>query len=254
MFSFGNKEFRTLESQVYYLTDKFKNYLEIDRTLSDFGIKVLGVKTSAEDLPTEGMEYGDAYLVSFTGQEPFDIYIWTRQDTEGDIEEGEWQDLGTFPQPGPQGPQGERGPQGDRGPIGPTGATGQRGPQGLKGDTGDTGPQGIQGPIGPEGAAGRIYNLAGILQSSDNLPDPTVIKDLNRGYLVENEGIKELYLQIGLTFDSAVWTNVGPIAGAGTDIYVNSQYLDELRLTSPIATEGYVNQILGPIEQALEEI
>lgn len=251
---FGDKEFRNLQQQVYYLTDKFRDYLEIDRTLGGFGIKVLGVKATAEELPTEGMEYGEAYLVSSTLQEPYDIYIFTRHESDEEVEEGEWINLGTFPQPGPQGPQGERGLQGDRGQIGPQGPTGLRGPQGEKGEKGDTGLQGIQGPVGPEGAAGRIYNLAGILESPDNLPSPTTIRDLNRAYLVTNEGIKELWLQIGLTFESAIWTNAGPIAGAGTDIYVGSEFLDELRLTSPIATEQYVQQTLGPIEQALEEI
>lgn len=255
MLNFGNKEFRTLEAQVYYLTGKFKDYLEIDRTLSDFGIKVLGVKSSADDLPTEGMEYGDAYLVSATLQKPFAIHIWTRQDTEGDVEEGDWQNLGTFPQPGPTGPTGATGPQGDRGPIGPTGATGPRGPQGERGLQGIQGPQGLQGDQGPAGPEGTVYKLAGILSSTANLPDPETLQNLNIAYLVTNgENVKELYVQIGLSFSSAVWTNVGPLAGAGTDIYVNGIFQDEIRTTSPLATEGYVDQVLGPIEEALEVI
>lgn len=255
MFNFGNKEFRTLESQVYYLTDKFKDYLEIDRTLSDFGIKVLGVKTSAEDLPTQGMEYGDAYLVSSTGQAPFSIHIWTRQDTDDDVEEGDWQNLGTFPQPGPAGATGPVGPQGDRGPIGPTGATGPRGPQGERGLQGIQGPQGLQGDQGPAGPEGTVYKLGGRIESTSLLPNPVDLQNLNIAYLVKNsENVYELYVQIGLTFSEAVWTNVGPIAGAGTDIYYNGVFQDEIRTTSPLATEGYVDQVLGPIEQALEGI
>lgn len=253
MFNFGNKEFRSLEAQVYYLTDKFKDYLEIDRTLSDFGIKVLGKKASASDLPTEGMEYGDAYLVSSTLHQPYQIYIWTRQDTEE--EQGEWNNLGTFPQPGPTGATGPTGPQGERGPIGPTGAIGPRGPQGIQGLQGIQGPQGNQGVQGPAGPEGTVYKLAGKLSSSSLLPSPASLQNLNIAYLVLNgESVYELWVQIGLTSATAVWSNVGPIAGAGTDVYYNGVFQDEIRTTSPLATEEYVDSVLGDINTLLEAI
>lgn len=248
---FDGRDYRNLQEQVQYLTDKMKSYLEIDRTLAGFGIKVLGKKATEEELPTEGMEFGDAYLVSATLEEPYNIYIWTRQE---DTDDGEWNDLGVFPQQGPQGPQGLQGPQGERGATGPQGPQGPRGPQGIQGLQGIQGIQGLQGPQGATGPQGTVYTLMGILDSEDDLPSPTIIRNLNYAYLVLNNGVKELWVQLGATFASAVWTNAGPIAGAGTDIYVNGEFVNTLSLPSPLATEAYVQQILGPIEEALEEI
>ena len=101
-----------------------------------------GVVAAVGDLPTEGNQQNDAYIVEETNT----VFVW---------DGAQWDDLGSI-----QGPTGPTGPQGIQGNLGTTGPTGPTGPQGAAGVgvTGPTGPQGadstVAGPTGPTGPAG----------------------------------------------------------------------------------------------------
>ena len=96
-----------------------------------------------------------------------------------------------------------RGPQGERGPVGE---------RGLRGPVGERGLQGPPGPISP----GIVIHA--IVNSVDDLPAPTVLNNLSVAYLVG----KTLYIQIGETPSTAVWTNMG-IFNGGTTVTVSGQ-------------------------------
>ena len=110
-------------------------------------INYAGLVATVGDLPADGNNVNDAYLVTADGN----LYIWNGST---------WVDSG--PLVGPTGPTGEAGPTGSQGPIGPTGETGPTGatgpevtgPAGEIGPTGPTGPSG--GPTGPTGPTGAI--------------------------------------------------------------------------------------------------
>lgn len=109
------------------------------------GISLQGTVATVGDLPANGNQEGDLYIVSADG----DGYAW-----DGNM----WTNVGAIQ--GPQGPQGApgdqgpTGPQGDTGPAGPQGDPGPQGPKGDEGDQGPAGPQGDQGPQGDPGPAG----------------------------------------------------------------------------------------------------
>lgn len=88
-----------------------------------------------------------------------------------------------------------------KGPQGATGATGQAGPQG---ETGATGPQ------GPRGESGGFANFLGVLESEENLPDPTLLNK-HDGYLVGESAPYDAYVIIGQEDNKATWQwcNVG---------------------------------------------
>lgn len=153
------------------------------------GIKVLGIKNSADELPKTAAD-GDCYFVS--GH--LHVYASNKWTDLGNVK-GEKGDKGepgadgargerglkgdkgdqgeagpTGPQGlpgktgpiGPQGPPGERGyigPKGEPGPQGPKGDRGLQGAQGFKGDKGETGKPGERGPIGPKGDKGDSVEL-----------------------------------------------------------------------------------------------
>lgn len=142
------------------------------------GIRIAGIVSSEEDLPTSAAE-GDIWLVGESA--PYEGYS---------LNAGQWIDLGplTVGPAGPPGPQGETGESGPAGPAGqdgedgvspevtvesitgghtvtitdadhPSGQSfdvmdGAKGDKGDKGDTGETGSTGPQGPKGDTGAAG----------------------------------------------------------------------------------------------------
>lgn len=112
-------KFMTLENTVDLLIDAVNQHYDVDRVLANFGIKVLGTKSSPDELPTPAVAFGDAYLVSTAedGQgEPYDVYIWTRYDSnETDPQYGFWLNIGLISTVGPQGPEGKPGIQGPTG-------------------------------------------------------------------------------------------------------------------------------------------
>ena len=212
MLAFGNKEFRNLQEQVL---ENMKNIQAIEggsMVIGEFGIKVIGQVASPDDLPDpetfEG-EYGDAYLVGTTT--PYDYYIYTR--AFENEEYPTWFNIGVFPAPGPQGPQGPAGADGAQGPRGiqgPTGATGPMGLQGPKGDKGEKGDKGDTGDTGPQGPAGITYEILGTVDSSSELPSPTIVQR-NSAYLVGTEAPYDLYVIMGQT-GSLVWFDCGQVS------------------------------------------
>ena len=278
MLNYGNKDFRNLQEQVLKNMNDIQDMMQGVNVLADFGIKVVGQVDSSSDLPdpsTYEGDYGDAYVVG--EEEPYDYYIFTRA-FEGE-EEPQWFDLGQFPVPGPQGETGATGatgatpvitgaatvstldpgqsatvsvtksgtnenptltfafaiPQGAQGIQGPAGAQGPRGPQGL---------QGIQGPKGEQGG---LIEIVGIVATADLLPAPSTLEKLDAAYLVGSSPDYELYVQVGNTPSTALWTNLGAI-NEGTVVTVNGTPQTVWEATGqfvPISEGELVNTLYG---------
>ena len=212
MFKYDGKEYRNLMEQVEKNKNDILYILEQKGVLNEFGLTVVEQITSVDDLPSTdseefaALEYGDTYAVGT--EEPYTLYIKTR--ANGTHPNDYWFNLGLFPLPGPQGPQGEPGPQGDTGPQGEQGIQGIQGipgPQGEPGPQGDTGPQGIAGPTT---AVNKIF---GIVPTTASLPNPVTLNDLSAAYLVGSASPYNLYIQVGETPATAVWTNMGAYTG-----------------------------------------
>ena len=244
----GNVVKRDLQEQVEKNKQDIAKHYEIDRVLSDWGIKVLGVVNTPSDIPEGIYEYGDAYGVR-TGS-GIVYYVWTRANINIGQDEDYWLDIGALSLVGPTGPQGLQGPQGIQGVRGslwvssttaPTSQFGNngdqwldtttgdvyqkgtstwdrtgniKGPQGIQGPTGPKGEQGIQGPTGsqgPKGDTGSSFKIGGLLNSIDNLPTPT---EANRsiGYAVKRQdNTYDLYVVVGT--DNLQWVNMGRVEG-----------------------------------------
>lgn len=121
MLKIDGKEFRNLEEQVRKNQQDIRYLSEEGGSLNEFGIKVVGEVSSADQLPNVELyqgEYGDAFAVGT--QPPFTLYIWTRP-FDGSFASGFWFNIGLFPAPstvpGPQGPQGPAGQDGAPGSI-----------------------------------------------------------------------------------------------------------------------------------------
>jgi hypothetical protein len=78
MFVCNGLEFRSLEDQVLFLTQKVAEHYAADRILANFGIRIVGSVGSPTDLPTVGKNFGDAYVVG-SGSD-ITIYIWAEPD------------------------------------------------------------------------------------------------------------------------------------------------------------------------------
>ena len=116
-------EFRNLEEQVLKNKEDIARHYEIDRALANFGIKVIGRVTTANDLPdpvTYQGVYGDAYAVGNSAQinagiGSYKYFIFTRPDPNSGEFTNYWLDVGSISVVGPQGPQGPKGEKGDTG-------------------------------------------------------------------------------------------------------------------------------------------
>lgn len=114
-----------LEKTVGLLVEAVNKHYDVDRVLTDFGIRVLGRVNYAADIPGNSGNiedryqgnFGDAYLVAqnHDGQAPWDIFIWTRLTPDAVEPEGYWLNLGLLSTVGPMGPEGPIGPQGPQG-------------------------------------------------------------------------------------------------------------------------------------------
>ena len=182
------KTFRNLEEQVQYNSQRIAEHYAIDRALSNFGIKVVGVVSSTELLPGVTVfpqapnyqgQYGDAYAVG-SASDGYVYYIYTRPDLNAGYATSYWLNVGKISVAGPQGPQGEQGLQGKPGTSSrwyfgastPTQSantgdlfliTSGNSKGNIYGFNGQiwtllgniTGPQGIQGQRGPQGEKGE---------------------------------------------------------------------------------------------------
>ena len=242
---------RNLEEQVLENKEDIAKLNTVGRVIADWGIKVLGVVDTVENIPVANYEYGDAFGLSSTS--PMQYVIWTRANANVGEPTDYWLNIGALSLVGPQGPQGIQGQQGIQGIRGSkwvaasSAATGTnynqddkwlntsngdvysysatlrgwqligniRGPQGPQGPTGPKGEQGIQGPTGPQGPkgdTGSSFKIGGLLESVDNLPTPT---ESNRsiGYAIRNQdGVTyDLYVVVGT--DNLQWVNMGRVEG-----------------------------------------
>ena len=170
MFQINNKEFRNLEEQVQKNKEDIQRHYEMTRVLDDFGIRVIGRLDTKEELdavPTDNLQYGDAYAIG--AEPPYNFYIWTRPNNESAT--AYWFEMGELAISGPEGKPGAyiTGISIDPNTFYPTftlsnGNTitvptsirGSRGPVGPKGESvvGPRGPAGPAGSIGPRGEPG----------------------------------------------------------------------------------------------------
>ena len=247
MFIFNQIEYRNLQEQVQKNKEDIARHYEITRVLEDFGIRVIGrVDTTAElqAVPTDNLQYGDAYAVGVLP--PYTFYIWTRANDDNP-ESDYWFNMGQLAIEGPQGPTGayvtqitinpntfyptfnfSNGttitvPTSIRGPRGPIGEPGIQGPQGIQGKTGERGPVGPRGLQGPQGPAGA-FNIKGTLSDSSLLPDPNTMS-MGDAYIVYEAGISHLYIITGNEGNYS-WQDTG-VLSAGTTITVNGSAISE---------------------------
>lgn len=256
MITIKGKTFRNLEEQVQFLTD----YHQVNQGLVQWGIRVVGQVTSSTQLPDpyDG-DYGDAIAVGTKA--PFFFYIWTRPSIEGDP--SYWFPFGEISIVGPRGPQGPAGPQGETGESSTwyagsgipentgyragdmylqaaTGAIyryaesdrgwqsfgnikGPQGVQGIQGPMGPQGPAGAQGPKGDPGDVGGFISIYGILGSSSELPLPSSLSNLTAAYLVGAAAPYKLWVQVGTSSQTAIWTDTGEF-NAATAVMVSGEF------------------------------
>lgn len=231
------KKLLNIWEQVEKNKEDILSFLYGNKTLAEFGIKVIGVLTSAEELPNadtyEG-DFGDAFAV---GEEsPYDYYVFTREGADGVV--GFWLNIGEFPKAGPQGEPGEQGEQGPQGERGPTGSTGPRGATGLTGPIGPAGTaptigengnwyrDGVdtglpaRGPQGEQGEPGSFFHIRGKVASSDLLPAAADVDD-QAAYLVGADAPYDVYCIMDVS-GTHYWVNLGPVAVQESDTKVGS--------------------------------
>ena len=254
MLKYGNRELRNLEDQVEKNAQDIEDFKNGNQTIAEFGITVVGILATAAELPAQGENFGDAYLIGTST--PYDMRVWTRDVANNTAK---WVNLGAFPLQGPKGDKGDIGSviRADAGaPLNnPTslydfyldtisgywytpylnetgygwlkaftlkGGKGDRGEQGKQGVQGLTGPQGKTGPIGPTGPQGQkgdvgpAFNVQGTLASSSNLPTPTAaMQDKGYAYIIPDaQGTKHIWVIQGPEGGPFQWVDVGA-AGVG---------------------------------------
>ena len=277
MLEIDGKQYRNLEEQVLKNKQDIANHYAVDRALSNFGIKIVGRANTVEELPvadTYAGNYGDAYAVGTSA--PFTFYIFTRPDPNAGEPNNYWLDVGQLSIVGPQGIPGPQGPQGPAGTsnkwytetlpsnpkvgdmallangnvyqyqsngqwqliqniMGPQGTIGPRGPQGIPG------PQGLTGQQGQRGDTGGLVNIAGILSNESQLPTPEELNNPTIAYLVGASAPYNLYIQIGETPATALWTNVGPL-NVATMVTVGGEYQNTWSADSKLDRKQAPNQ------------
>ena len=248
MLVYNNKEYRNLVEQVEKNKADIEDWNAKEDTLANFGIKIIGKVQSADQLPdVSDYDYGDAYMVGSDETADYNYYLATRPTAE--VAEKHWQNIGKLSITGPEGPKGDEitsflttrtqevdtgqtkythntvtvtmsdgrqltyvvtasAENGDKGDQGIQGIQGEKGDKGDKGDTGEQGPQGEMGPTAP------AYHIVGTVTSTSQLPDPTLLKDLSAAYIVEENNVKKLYIQTGLSIEVAVWEYLGELTAS----------------------------------------
>lgn len=226
-----------------------QDFKDGNQTIAEFGITVVGTLLTPAQLPAQGENYGDAYLIGT--ETPYDMRVWTRDVAN---ETAKWVDLGNFPLAGPAGARGEIGSiiyfgttdkeneQADRaGDFYINTVTGywyqsveispvfvwkkQFSLKGEKGDRGERGKEGVQGPVGPKGDTGAIgpqgpkgdkgdigvgFQIQGTLQSSSQLPTPT--KEMQqKGFAYLIPGSNNInHVWVIQGDTNLMWIDVGP--------------------------------------------
>ena len=254
MLKYGNRELRNLEEQVEKNAQDIEDFKNANQTIAEFGIYVIGILASVDDLPAQGENFGDAYLIG--SSTPYDMHVWTRDVAHNTAK---WVDLGAFPLKGDKGDKGDTGSiiyadSGEplnnptdsfqfylntltgywyipvptetgwewakrftlKGEKGDRGLQGKQGVQGVPGVQGKTGAIGAKGDKGDKGDTGAAFNVQGTLASSSNLPTPTAeMQDKGYAYIIPDaEGTKHIWVIQGSESTSFSWVDVGT-AGVG---------------------------------------
>lgn len=254
MLKYGNRELRSLEEQVERNAQDIEDFKNANQTIAEFGIYVVGILASVDDLPAQGENFGDAYLIG--SSTPYDMHVWTRDVANNTAK---WVDLGAFPLKGDKGDKGDIGsvirvdagePLNNptslynfyidritgywytpylnetgygwlkaftlKGEKGDRGLQGKQGVQGIPGVQGKTGAIGAKGDKGDKGDTGAAFNVQGTLASSSNLPTPTAeMQDKGYAYIIpDTEGVKHIWVIQGSESTSFSWVDVGT-AGVG---------------------------------------
>lgn len=258
---------RNIQEQVQKNKEDIAAFKSAESVLADFGITVLGVVETAVDIPEREYEYGDAWLVGAAA--PYDVYIYTRTDVEG---EGVFVDLGPIAIQGPQGPQGEPGIDGTDGSNGQDGTSvigtyGESNPiissTDSKGDIyintltqhlwmfngtnwddlieikGQEGEQGIQGP---QGATGTTLSIVNKLSSSSLLPTDFSSGNIpkNSAYLIPGSNNENhLWIILGEQGDYSTWhwSDAGDF-NLGSVIYKGGQFQYSLDVDTSIDADN----------------
>lgn len=246
-----NKTYRNLEEQVLKNKEDIAKHYAVDRVIADWGIKVLGVVSTVENIPVSTYEYGDAFGLSSTS--PMQYVVWTRANANVGEPTDYWLNIGALSLVGPQGPQGIQGnpgPTGKRGSLwtatsgGPTvvganflngdlwlnTANGDvyqyiaddqrwslkgniRGPQGVQGPTGPKGETGLTGPAGPQGPKGDTGSSFSIGGLLNSVDNLPTPTEANRsvGYAVKNQDGVTYDLYVVVGTDNLQWVNMGQV-------------------------------------------
>lgn len=240
MIKINNIEYRNLEEQVLKNKEDIERHYQVDRVVAEFGIKVLGQVDNEEMIPQSASNFGDAWAVGV--EEPYEFYIWTRQDEDTPVEDGVWLNIGKLAIVGPQGPQGVQGltgPKGDKGDKGDQGPRGLQGIQGPKGDKGEKGDRGVKGDTGATGPTGYVYTIKSTLTSVSQLPTPTqAIR--NNAYLIGTQAPYMLYIILEEN-GQLVWTTVGTMTteGASTQVLVNGSFVEEFNADTKLDKDSH---------------
>lgn len=280
MFTIDNVTYRNIQEQVQKNKSDIAAFTNIQFTLNNFGITVLGRLDSESDIPAQVYEYGDAYLIG--EEEPYDIYIYTRTDVEG---EGEFINMGPLSVAGPEGPQGPAGQDGADGaaatiaigsvttgaagtnvsvtnsgtstaavlnftiPRGAKGDTGATGAQGERGLTGERGPQGIQGI---QGDPGQSFIIKSTISNTSQLPSPST-SPRNEAYVYSDGDAStpdRLYFITGNEGEE-VWSYCN-FASVGTTVSVNGSGVSTWNantkqdaLTTSSVSDGTITKVIG---------
>ena len=227
MITIDKVTYRNLQEQVQKNKEDIEQWQNVEFTLNNFGIKVLGKVDSESDIPVGTYEFGDAYLVGLT--EPYNLYIYTR--IEASTNNGIFVNVGPLNVVGQQGPQGPAGQNGVDGyaPVVRYGnglpiveATDKNGYLYIDQQTSKLytynnngwnyvidmkGPQGPQGIQGVQGATGTTLSIVSKLSSPTLLPTNFASGQIpkNSAYLVDVNGVNHLYIIIGDQNDYSTW-------------------------------------------------
>lgn len=252
MIKINNEIYRNIQEQVQANKDAIEAFSNVEFTLNNFGITVLGKVDYVSDIPESDIfSYGDAYLVGL--YEPYNLYIYTRTDSN----------TGTFINIGPINIVGQEGPAG---PVGPAGRDGYAPvvrygnglpvtePTDKKGyiyidqltsrlytfDNGWNfvinmqGPKGDQGNQGIQGATGTTLSIVGKLASPSLLPTNFASGSIpkNSAYLVDVNGANHLYIILGNQSDYSTWywQDAGDF-NLGSVIYKDSVFQSAINIT-----------------------
>lgn len=268
MITIDGKTLRNLEEQVLKNKEDIEDITSISGLLGIKVVGVVSDEDPLPSEDSDvfaALDYGDAYIQdNAEGEEEatdYVFYIKSRPNVSKNYDH--WFDLRLTGIQGPQGIQGVQGIQGIDGTYWTFGNTqpanprvsdlyvntngdvymwnggawvnrgsikGPRGTQGPIGSTGMTGPQGPQGPQGERGDPGAFIHIAGKLATAELLPDPAVIKDLSKAYLVRQFAseppVYELYVQVGEDYETAQWDNIG-ILNVATYVTVGGEFVGQ---------------------------